>query len=294
MKKLSMWLFLIIVSALIPVGSPPADAQTPTPWATAMWGGIGSTAASESITGPATLHVTDHQCAGDRFTVLIDGIAVGATSDVPPPETCANASIDDACASGRFSSGSFVIPAGDHSVEVRHLSGFVSGSVAYRLGPVGCNDVSSGAVPLIGQTALCIEDDYVQATAQGARVGSVVTGPAGRVVIATGAPSCTFNCLDGFDLNCDGTIGDFCPVELDRTLVENVQPCLDAANPPATPEPAPAAAAPLAIPVGSVPLAHTGSETDLLSLIGVTMLGSGGLALVAARRRAANSTRRRG
>ena len=100
---------------------------------------------------------------------------------------------------------------------------------------------------------------------------------------STGAPTCTFNCLDGFDINCDGKIGDFCPVELDRELVDNVQACRDA-NAPVVQTVAAVAAVPAVIDLGGSTLAHTGAESDVLGMIGAGMLSIGALALASARR----------
>lgn len=283
MKRLSLLLFGALVAVMMPLGAQPAQAQSPPDWSIGTWVTSGGTAATETITGPAVLQITDYQCVGDRFTVLVDGVAVGNTSDVPMPDACAGADVDEACALGTFSSGSFAIPDGDHMVEIRHLSGFESGAVAYRLGPIGCNDIVAGDRPFLGQTALCIENDLVQANAQGQRVGNVFTGPPDRILIATGAPSCSYNCLDGFDVNCDGKIGDFCPVELDREAVADVQPCLDALN-PAPPEEQSVPVEPVAIVIGSGSLAHTGADTDALAHLGTALLGAGAVALGAARR----------
>jgi len=39
---------------------------------------------------------------------------------------------------------------------------------------------------------------------------------------------CKINCHDGFDFNCDGKLGDFCPVQYDRHSVNGAAACLEA------------------------------------------------------------------
>lgn len=61
---------------------------------------------------------------------------------------------------------------------------------------------------------------------QDATVGSQVSIGGSTYLITTGKPTCDFGCLDGFDANCDGRIGDYCRVGLNRTSVSDVGTCL--------------------------------------------------------------------
>ena len=59
-------------------------------------------------------------------------------------------------------------------------------------------------------------------------VGSTFRGVEGTLyVVATGG-DCTFGCVDGFDANCDGKLGDYCASELDRHRAADVATCLQA------------------------------------------------------------------
>lgn len=78
--------------------------------------------------------------------------------------------------------------------------------------------------------AVCIESNFVQndpAAADG-RVGTTFTSSSDghEYIIHNGKPTCSFNCSNGFDINCDGKLGDFCPVELDPDTVKGAGKCL--------------------------------------------------------------------
>lgn len=140
-------------------------------------------------------------------------------------------------------------------------------------------------------TPACIESSTVQddPAAAGLQVGNSFTGKDGvRYLIHTGGPTCKFNCESGFDINCDGKIGDICPGDFDRYKVEDARTCLSllaaAANPSvpaiaAAAAPAPAQA--IAVPVSG--LAHTGAETEIASAA-LIMMACGAAALGARRR----------
>lgn len=78
---------------------------------------------------------------------------------------------------------------------------------------------------------VCIESNFVQNHPKAATmaVGSQITtaNGANSYLIITGGPTCTFNCVGGFDIDCDGKLGDFCPVEFDRNSVRGAGQCLD-------------------------------------------------------------------
>lgn len=43
-----------------------------------------------------------------------------------------------------------------------------------------------------------------------------------------GGVGCLINCHDGFDFNCDGKLGDYCPANIDRHSVKGAAACLEA------------------------------------------------------------------
>ncbi len=75
-------------------------------------------------------------------------------------------------------------------------------------------------------TLVCIEDDRVQANAQGLAIGDRFNNENVTYEIVTGGSFCSFNCSGGFDVNCDGKLGDFCAAEYDLTRVADVGLCL--------------------------------------------------------------------
>jgi len=85
---------------------------------------------------PTPLQVTDYQCVGDRFEVWDNGVLIGTTSAPGPFDDCFDEAQtpDDGWADPRFSKGTFILPAGDHDIELVVVPGpFVDGSAAIRI-----------------------------------------------------------------------------------------------------------------------------------------------------------------
>ena len=82
----------------------------------------------------------------------------------------------------------------------------------------------------VPRTPVCIESDVVQGdpAATLLSVGDVFPGPGESeyVIVSGDQNNCSFACLDGWDTNCDGRIGDFCPAEYNRSTVFGVWQCL--------------------------------------------------------------------
>lgn len=78
---------------------------------------------------------------------------------------------------------------------------------------------------------VCIEHAMVQDNpdAAGLAVGDTFAAAAGGgtyVIVAGDINGCSFGCIDGWDANCDGRIGDFCLSEHNRFTVFGVWQCL--------------------------------------------------------------------
>ena len=140
-------------------------------------------------------------------------------------------------------------------------------AVAFANCPVTGGGYVEPAVPV------CSEHERVQSdpALASAGVGTEFRDNGVLYQIATGA-GCSFNCVDGFDINCDGKLGDVCPAELNLNRVADVATCL-ARFAPTEPEPAPVS--PAAVEAGDdteAALAFTGTDTTLataaLALIG--------------------------
>lgn len=74
-------------------------------------------------------------------------------------------------------------------------------------------------------TPVCVETQLVQDNAAGQSVGAQF-GIDGRDYLITTGGNCSFNCVQGWDINCDGKLGDFCPSEYDLTKVGEVGLCM--------------------------------------------------------------------
>ena len=77
---------------------------------------------------------------------------------------------------------------------------------------------------------VCIEHTMVQddADAVNLGVGDGFYGDDGDLyrIVAGDANGCSFGCVDGWDANCDGRLGDFCPAEYNRFTVFGVWQCM--------------------------------------------------------------------
>ena len=122
---------------------------------------------------------------------------------------------------------------------------------------------------------VCSEHERVQSdpALASAGVGTEYRDNGVLYQISTGA-GCSFNCVDGFDINCDGKLGDICPPELNLNRVADVATCL-ARFAPTEPQPEPVPVSPAAVAAGDdteAALAFTGTDTTLataaLALIG--------------------------
>lgn len=91
-------------------------------------------------------------------------------------------------------------------------------------------DATSARVMTV--VATCITSPVVQNDdSLGAlTVGTVFTDSAGIARVLVTGEDCNFDCDMGFDINCDGIRGDFCPTEYDRKTVAGAGKCLELIN----------------------------------------------------------------
>ena len=125
----------------------PSGAPTPAPplpvdgaWNTFSWLGGPDVLNNEgafTFTGPAVLDVTDAFIDGDQFSVLDFGVSIGTTS-APTDTGSFIGDFDAAFADAGWSSGSFALGAGNHSITIRTIAvatGFPDGGAALRATP---------------------------------------------------------------------------------------------------------------------------------------------------------------
>lgn len=148
------------------------------------------------------------------------------------------------------------------------------------------SDAQPGSGLIFATDAKCIASDTVQGDPAAASmgVGNVYEGSDGsRHLITTGGPSCKFNCAMGFDINCDGVRGDYCPPGLNLSRVSDVGKCIASfANQDGAAAAAAAGTGGGIADVGA--LAHTGNESNALAFMGAGLL-SAGATLLGLRRR---------
>ena len=98
----------------------------------------------------------------------------------------------------------------------------------------------------------------------------------------------TFNCVDGFDANCDGELGDFCPTELNLNVLSDVAKCrtlLEQEQPPSsTTQPPSSTTGATEGDETEASLAYTGSAPTL-AVIGFALIVAGGNICAISRRR---------
>lgn len=92
--------------------------------------------------------------------------------------------------------------------------------------------VTGGPTSAVVKTvvATCITSPLVQndASLGALSVGTPFTDSFGVERILVTGEDCNFGCAGGFDMNCDGIRGDFCPSEFDRNTVAGAGKCLAA------------------------------------------------------------------
>ena len=167
------------------------------------------------------------------------------------------------------------------------------GCLVPLLVPGAAQSVGSGSAGV----PVCIESELVQrsSTAAGLSVGGTFHEGGVRYLIATGAPTCQFHCADGFDTNCDGKLGDYCPTGLDLRTVRDVGLCLASLAPAPQSGVARVASVPansatnvfavqLPIAPAGPQIAHTGAESAMLAYVGTSLIAFGSFVLGIRRR----------
>jgi|GEM_PF-2498574 len=84
---------------------------------------------------------------------------------------------------------------------------------------LAAGELRAAAVPA------CINSALAQDNGFGLSVGGNFTADGVTYVVTTGEV-CGFDCVKGWDMNCDGKFGDFCPSEFDRKNVFDAGRCM--------------------------------------------------------------------
>ncbi len=127
-KYRTRWLALAI--CVLACGSARADTLTLNSWQVFDFGGVGTTSGPFTFSGPALLEVTDAFVPGDQFEVFDNGVLLGETST--PTFALINVSDpDSAFGNPDFSSGSWALGDGPHSITIETIASLTGGGEAY-------------------------------------------------------------------------------------------------------------------------------------------------------------------
>lgn len=195
--------------ALPALGGPIPTTGSWVPFSWTAGPGVFNDAGAGTFTGAFQLSVTDAGLDGDRFEIYDFGVLIGATS-VPVDDGTFQGDPDLALADSRFSSGSFVLGAGPHSITIRTTqvsAGFPSGTGFVRLTaaalPVFTKAFTPASIASGGTSTLSFTIDNTASLGTTASLAFAGTLPA-DVRVAT--PSNATNTCSG-TLSVDGAIG---------------------------------------------------------------------------------------
>ncbi len=120
-------------------------------WSSFNFGDVGSITGPLEFNGAGILDIADCCLSGDQFRVYDNGVPIGLTS-TPTTTGDSVGDYDTACSDPRWSSASFPLGAGSHSITIAVVaSPFGSGSLGARFPGGGCGAVE---VPTLGQYGL--------------------------------------------------------------------------------------------------------------------------------------------
>jgi hypothetical protein len=117
-----------------------------------FWTGTGVVFANDSFefSGKSCLSVTDDFDIGDQFRVYLNGAPIGETS-APGAGAGVEIGPDAAYADPDYSSGTFIIPVGTHSITIEVIANPFAGGRGYiRVDPRGTSPYCPGAPTLPG------------------------------------------------------------------------------------------------------------------------------------------------
>lgn len=174
-NRISRWVLVALACAVAPLaaraaqvnvlpdGRAPLDALVYGEWNLSGWDCALPCALSPSYQfttyGPTPLQVTDFQCIGDRFEVWDNGVLIGTTSLPGTFDNCATDldTPDEGWADDRYSKGTFVLPAGDHDIQLVVLPGpFEDGTAAIRIEAPITQEIPTLSVGMLALLALAL------------------------------------------------------------------------------------------------------------------------------------------
>jgi hypothetical protein len=111
-----------------------------------------------TLTAPAYLVLVDGYSSGDRFEAFDGAVSLGLTSLVAAgAQECAGGDGPIHClADNRFSSGSFLLGVGDHSLSITTVSGSTSGAAWFEVDEVDAGIPEPSTLSLVGLAGFAI------------------------------------------------------------------------------------------------------------------------------------------
>lgn len=135
MKWLSLCACAALAILVLGIGQTKAAVLTAdTGWQVFFFGDVGDTASDTfTVDGPVLLTVTDAFLSGDQFEILDGVISLGLTSAPGSVGDQIGSDYDAAAADSRWSSGSFLLGPGSHTIKILvAASPFGGGAAAIR------------------------------------------------------------------------------------------------------------------------------------------------------------------
>jgi hypothetical protein len=103
-----------------------------------------------TLSGPATLTVTDVEISGDRFTLFDNGVLLGQTSAPVPNASSVGECISCALADPNYSHGFFPLGPGSHSITGTFDGVITNGDGDFIIHAVGVPEPGAWALMLVG------------------------------------------------------------------------------------------------------------------------------------------------
>lgn len=157
-----------------------------------FWGGPGTVFADDgpftfTSASPTIVRITDDFCPGDRFRIYDNDVSLGETSDV---ETggCVEQGPDAAFANPAYSSGSFLLGPGSHSITIQVIANPFSGGRGYIRVDLDTDVITTVVMNLNFPFGVAVDNGNVYIADRNSHKVWKLSGGVLTAVAGTGAP----------------------------------------------------------------------------------------------------------